>query len=292
MSENEKTLYEVLGIPRDAKVTDVGRAYNRIRANMQKEDAAPDPRLLAAAKVAYDTLSDPQLREEYDSSLEPEERKHVLLISLAAALALFVAAGGYYFFSSRAAKNAAPTVGNEELLQTAGAEVGRVRMALVSGEVRELGLAVSVAEGEMATTCRGFTAGAQLTVKVVQVIAKADLLRANEDLDVCTLTVRSAAARVKLRPGSLASNEAVTAIVLGASAIPQVREGSVARFVEDPKGSLVELKFPAPLENGTPIFDSQGRLAAIVTSANAHGARPILAIPSARIIEARKRAPR
>ncbi|HEX7403994.1 MAG TPA: DnaJ domain-containing protein, partial [Usitatibacter sp.] len=69
MSQNNKTHYEVLGVPRDAKVTDIVRAYKRIRANQDKETAAPDARLLAVAKAAYDTLSDPDRRDEYDRSL-------------------------------------------------------------------------------------------------------------------------------------------------------------------------------------------------------------------------------
>ena len=62
MAQNKKTLYEVLGVSPNAKNTDIGLAYNRFRAAMQKEDAAPDPRGAAMAKVAFETLSDPERR--------------------------------------------------------------------------------------------------------------------------------------------------------------------------------------------------------------------------------------
>ncbi|HXM76680.1 MAG TPA: DnaJ domain-containing protein, partial [Thermoanaerobaculia bacterium] len=69
MTNNNKTLYEVLGVARNAKITDIGRAYNRIRSEMQKEASAPSPRFAAMAKVAYETLSDPVRRAEYDATL-------------------------------------------------------------------------------------------------------------------------------------------------------------------------------------------------------------------------------
>src|SRR5471032_2208437 len=105
MAQNKKTLYEVLGVPPNAKVTDIVRAYKRIRADQQKETAAPDPRLLAMAKAAHDTLSDPDRREEYDHSLAGESfvaknRKGIVVVT---SLALVVAAGAGYYFASRSA---------------------------------------------------------------------------------------------------------------------------------------------------------------------------------------------
>jgi len=64
-----QSFYEVLGISRNAKINDINRAYARIRSEMQREDSVPNPRLAAMAKVAYETLSDPQKRAEYDATL-------------------------------------------------------------------------------------------------------------------------------------------------------------------------------------------------------------------------------
>ena len=65
-----RTLYEVLGVSRSAKVTEIQLAYNRLRAEMKKESSAPDPRLAAMAKVAVETLTDPRKRAQYDKTLD------------------------------------------------------------------------------------------------------------------------------------------------------------------------------------------------------------------------------
>ena len=49
MPPNNQTFYEILGVGRNAKATDITRAYARIRADMQKETTAPNPRLAAMA---------------------------------------------------------------------------------------------------------------------------------------------------------------------------------------------------------------------------------------------------
>ncbi|HUP30903.1 MAG TPA: DnaJ domain-containing protein, partial [Usitatibacter sp.] len=69
MATGNKTFYEILGVGRDAKAQEIDRAYARLRSEMQKESSVPNPRLAAMAKVAYETLSDPQRREEYDDSI-------------------------------------------------------------------------------------------------------------------------------------------------------------------------------------------------------------------------------
>src|SRR6266545_4961771 len=69
MYGGKTTLYEILGVARDAKLTDIGRAYNRLRAQMQDEDAPPDPRGAAAIREAYEILSDDGRRAAYDASL-------------------------------------------------------------------------------------------------------------------------------------------------------------------------------------------------------------------------------
>ena len=43
MYGGKTTLYEILGVSRDAKLTDLGRAYNKFRAEQQDETVAPDP---------------------------------------------------------------------------------------------------------------------------------------------------------------------------------------------------------------------------------------------------------
>ena len=49
----QKTLYEVLGVSRNAKANEIGLAYQRLRAAMQDETSAPDARRAAMAKMGF-----------------------------------------------------------------------------------------------------------------------------------------------------------------------------------------------------------------------------------------------
>ncbi|HUL56179.1 MAG TPA: DnaJ domain-containing protein, partial [Usitatibacter sp.] len=96
MAEQNRTLYEVLGVSSNAKATDITRAYNRILDDQKKETSAPNPRLVAQAKVAYDTLRDPDKRDEYDALLRrrlvtgQSARKKPYLVGAAVVAALAI----------------------------------------------------------------------------------------------------------------------------------------------------------------------------------------------------------
>ena len=295
MPPNKKTLYEVLGVQRNAKAAEIGRAYNRIKAEMQKESTAPDRHLAAMAKVAYETLSDPGRREEYDQALgvlgRPVSKGRGGLIGISLVALLAVAGAGYYLFARPDARPSERpgerALAPQEILEAVSPHLGRVQGALMSGEVRDLGTAVAVAENEMVTTCRGIVAGMQISVKVGEGTAKADLARANEDLDICTLTVKGATAGIKVRPGVPGPSEKMQAVVLNPTGPAQARQVSVARTIADPKGVAVDLKAAAPLSNGTPFFDSQARLVGIVTTPHAFGEGLVAALGASRIAQAR-----
>jgi hypothetical protein len=290
MAQNNKTLYDVLGVPRKAKFTDIGRAYNRIRADQQKESTAPDSRLLAASKVAYDTLSDPDRRDEYDRVLAGPGfvAKHRKPVIAAASLAVVTAAvAGYYFASRSAGPSGEKPLEPQELLAAVAPQIGRVQMALMSGEVRDLGTAVTIGENEMVTTCRGMTAGAQLSVKIGELSTKGEMGKANQDLDICTLSVKETAGNIRVREGFPAANEKLAAVFLGPTGKPLLRPASVARFIDDPQGKVIEIKSAIPLPNGTPVFDQRARLVAIVTASNASQAGLTVALPGSRIVQGR-----
>jgi hypothetical protein len=298
MANNNKTLYEVLGVARNAKITDIGRAYNRIRSELQKEASAPSPRLAAMAKVAYETLSDPARRAEYDATLgsgvlpKQAAKGRGTTVIVASVVALIAIAGaGYYFL----ARGPARTVGHQgekvlspqEIAQAVAPHVGRLQGALISGEVRDLGVAVATGENEMVTTCRGMAAGMLLTVKMGEFTSKAELARANEGLDICTLTVKGAAAGIKIRPGVPGSKEQVQAVLVNSNGQPETRQVSVARAIKEATGAAYELKAAAPLPNGTPAFDSQARLVGIVVTPHTFGEGLVVALGATRIAQAR-----
>ncbi len=63
-----QTLYEILGVPRDATTQDIQLAYKRLLTDIALAPE-PDPKALAAAKEAFQYLSSPDLRMIYDASL-------------------------------------------------------------------------------------------------------------------------------------------------------------------------------------------------------------------------------
>jgi len=69
------THYDLLGVPRDAKLTDMTRAYNRHHREATREDAAPDLKRETVLREAYETLSHPDRRERYDASLVAPDRR-------------------------------------------------------------------------------------------------------------------------------------------------------------------------------------------------------------------------
>ena len=292
------TLYQVLGVSRNARLPEIVRAYSRLKAEEEREDVAPDPQRHGMAQVAHDTLTDPDKRAEYDKSLgllgqpkaAPRKRKGRGGLVGFALVAIAAAAGAAWYFVMRPATGPAPppaaAVTPQQIADEVGQHVGRVQGALMSGEVRELGAAVGIASGEMVTTCRGIEPGMQLSVKSGEVDAKAEVARANADLDLCTLAVKGAGAGVKLRPGVPAPSEKLHAITV-ASAKPGVLGVSVVRAIQNPAGPVLEIKAGAPLANGTPLFDSQARLVGIVVTPHTFDGVVVAALGAARIAQSR-----
>ena len=69
MERFQNTLYDALGVPRDAPAEAIERAWKKHRAQQRSESTPPDPRGEALIRHAYETLSDPHRREAYDESL-------------------------------------------------------------------------------------------------------------------------------------------------------------------------------------------------------------------------------
>ena len=293
MAQNNKTrtLYEVLGVPRNAKATDIGLAYQRYKSEMQKESSVPDARRAAMMKVAYETLYDPARRAEYDATLEgPKKNKRLPVAAIVATIVVVAVGAGAYFKFFRApekpAKAAALTT--EQLLEGVSPFVGRLQSTVMSGEVKPAGVAIATAEGEMITTCHSLPAGSQLSVLLPTGMTKAELTRASEDLDVCTLKVKDiGAAFVKTRGADPGPGEKLYAIVAEGSRSNQLKEVRVAKSIADAKGAVLELNVPGPFPTGSPVIDSQGRLAGIVTTPHSFGEGLSVALGTSRIAQAR-----
>ena len=292
MAQNNKsrTLYEVLGVPRNAKATDIGLAYQRYKSEMQKESSVPDPRRAAMMKVAYETLYDPGRRAEYDATFEGPKKKGLPVAAIVATIVVVAVGAGAYFKFFRApekpAKAAARTT--EQLLEGVSPFVGRLQSTVMSGEVKPAGVAIATAEGEMITTCHSLPAGSQLSVLLPTGMTKAELARASEELDVCTLKVKEiGTAFVKSRGAEPGPSEKVYAIVAEGSRPNQLKEARVTKTIADPKGAVLELNVPGPFPTGTPVIDSQGRLVGLVTTPHSFGEGLTVALGSSRIAQAK-----
>ena len=68
MAQPKKTLYQILGVPRDASAEDIGLAHEMKSAEMQRAQP-PDPGGVALVNEAHRILTNPDRRAAYDNAL-------------------------------------------------------------------------------------------------------------------------------------------------------------------------------------------------------------------------------
>jgi serine protease Do len=244
MAAAKKTLYEILGVPRDANDIDIGLAHEKRNFELAR-DVPPDPSAKSLVHEAFEVLSNPKRRAAYDASLvsaaekaaasqqsepdlvlesdeeeEEQQRRKKLLIPVAAVAVVVLIA---MFFLLRSPKPPAPPPvepvaeapnppppappkpkSAPEILADAVTSGGKVLSYEMSGRAVPVGLALSTEPGMMVTTCHGLPAGSKLVVSVGGESLPADLAITDEDLDLCKLAV----AGFTTRPLSLAADEA------------------------------------------------------------------------------------
>jgi S1-C subfamily serine protease len=243
MAGQKKNLYQILGVPQDANSLDIGLAYQKRTAELQRA-VPPDPGAQSFVHQAHEILSNRERRAAYDASLvtaaekaaaaeqegpdlvlesDAEEAKpnnKLLLPGIGVATALAIA----IFFAMRsgqapeAPKPAEPVavapkpappppppkpLGPEQILPTALLSVGRVMSYEMSGRAVPLGIAVATEPGTMITTCHGIPGGSQLVVRVGPDSNSANLTVTDEMLDLCKLAV----AGLNTRPLAIAPDE-------------------------------------------------------------------------------------
>jgi len=73
--DKPKDYYQLLGVPRDASLTAIRRAYRRLsRAQRPGAKASREPVALDELQAAYETLADADRRRRYDEHLRGQER--------------------------------------------------------------------------------------------------------------------------------------------------------------------------------------------------------------------------
>lgn len=271
MDRLKETLYDILGVSRDAKLTDIGRAYNRHKAAMRAETTPPDARRTALLHEAFEVLSDPQKRAAYDASLR--RNRAVLLPGgrsvsrrTAGAVLGLMALGvlGAYWFVERPAAGKASRLLTE--IQTAASlAVARVQSIDISGKAAPIGIAFTIEEGVMITPCAGISPNAQLVVYVPPRQVPARVIGADAQRRFCRLEVAGAGSwPLVLRSVPPRAGDKVYAADIAANGEVMLREGTVKGSRLDPQGSIVDASLPVPPgTGGRPLLDSDGRVIAV-----------------------------
>lgn len=284
MATPKKSLYDILGVARDANALDIGLAYQR-RMSAQQRTVPQDPNAESLLQQAHEILSNPKRRAAYDASLvtaaekaqaaeqaqapdivlegdDEEAKPKVKHVAIIAAVAAAVVAALFVMLRS-GDKHEAPKppvvveapkpppppppkpLGPEQVLPPALQSVGRVMSYEMSGRAVPVGLAIAVEPGVMVTTCHGISGGTQLVVKVGAESNSGNLTVTDEVLDLCRITVAGLNARaVTFSPDDAKAGDKV--YVMGANAKGELAltEGTVKQLRAAPAGKVLEISVP------------------------------------------------
>jgi hypothetical protein len=320
MAPAKKTLYEILGVPRDANPLDIGLAHQRRVAEMRR--AVPhDPSAEALVQQAYEILSNPGRRAAYDAQLitaaersaaseqatpdfeigEDESKRKIPVAAIAIGAAVILVGAFLAMRTPSAPKPPEPVAEAPkpepppppkprtaaEILGSAAASTGRVMAYSMSGKATPIGLATSTETGSMVTTCHAITAGGSLVVKVGKEQFPADLTTTDEVLDLCRLSLPGyATPPVKVSADAPKAGDKIYTLALDGKGELTAAEGTVKAI----RGKLIELTTPVPATgSGAGVFDQYGALLGIATAPHDQGASVHVAIPAASIAQMRTR---
>jgi S1-C subfamily serine protease len=284
MAGQKKNLYEILGVPRDANSLDIGLAYQRRTAELQRA-VPPDPGAASFVHQAHEILSNPQRRAAYDASLvtaaekaaaaeqqepdlvleggeeEAKPRPKYLAPGIGVVTVLVIA----IFFAMRSHAPEAPKpvepvvaapkppppppppqpLGPEQILPAALQSVGRVMSYEMSGRAVPLGMALATEPGTMITTCHGIPGGSQLVVRVGADSNSANLTVTDEVLDLCKLAIAGLNARaLPIAPDEPRPGDKVFALGVNAKGDFALTEGTVKVLRPSPQGKVIEISVP------------------------------------------------
>lgn len=326
MAQPKKTLYQILGVSRDASSIDVGLAYEMRSAELQRA-MPPDPSGLALVHEAYEILTNANRRAVYDAQLltasekaaaaqqatpdleleaeEGDEARKVPVVPLAigAVVAIIVLVVAMRAMQGEPPPPPPPVVEapkpppppklktGGEILADASTSSGQVLSYSMSGRATPVGIAVAVEPGTMITTCHGIPAGSKLVVKVGAESHSAELTITDENLDLCRLSVPTfATPPLKVAPAEPKAGDKIFAVAANAKGEFAATEGTIKSVHAFKIGNVVEVSMPiAPTGSGGGIFDEQGRLVAIATTPHKYGAGLQVAVPTTWIARMRSR---
>jgi hypothetical protein len=285
MSPTKPTYYDLLGVSRDAKVTDITRAYHRHQREVTRENAPPDLKRETALREAYETLSDADRRERYDASLVAPDRRHRSRLRAVWIGALGVTfAGSYLLFAKPAPQSVIDARTPQEILDQVSPAVGRVLTIEISGSSRPVGMAFAIAEGVLVTSCDGLQPGAQIVVDIPP--RKIPALVANVDpgLGLCRLSAHGVGARSLELAANAKMGDLVYAPKVNATGQLQLTQSTVKAMGFDARRQRKVYESGAWGLVGAPLLDVQGRIIGVAIDDRGHH----IAVPEQWLAEARE----
>lgn len=284
MAQPKRNLYEILGVPTDANEIDIGLAYEKRTAEMERA-VPPDPSTEALLRQAYEVLSNPKRRAAYDASLttaaeraaaaqqaaapdlvleggeEPRKRRFtgpvIVGLVIAVLLILYFALRPTRLGEEAQKPPPAPAeapkpipappkpMSAAEMLRHATTSGGQLVSVEMSGMSLPIGIALAIEPNTMVTTCHGIQAGRKLVVLLGKDTFAADLAMTDETLDLCRLTVPG----MTVKPLTLATEEPKLGdkiFVAGVNAAGDfaMTEGTIRKFVKTPSGNVLDVSVP------------------------------------------------
>ncbi|HSU41555.1 MAG TPA: trypsin-like peptidase domain-containing protein [Polyangiaceae bacterium] len=285
MDQFKETLYDVMGLQRDAGPHDINRAWNRYRAQMRNESTPPDPRRDALMRHAYETLSDPYKREAYDAALRRESPvlratkrspRAVATAGVLVAAALGAAAYALHFSHQPPAKAALPVKPIEEIRDMATRAVGRVQAVDLGGKEATLGVAFAIEPGVMAAACTGLSPDHEALVLSPPRRWPARVTQF-DPRGLCRLEVHGGAAFPLVLTGVVPPQKAdVYMVDVGPQGTASVRAATVTRVDGGAGGTIVTSLPLTEASLGSPLLDADGRVVAVAVPHPTAGAAYLL----------------
>ena len=327
MAASKKTLYQILGVGRDANAFDVGLAHEMRVAELQRA-VPPDPSALALVGQAFEILSNPARRAAYDAQLltaaekraaaeqatpdleigeEEAPRRKLPVVPIVAGVVVAAIVLFLVLRPSEAPKPVEPVVvapkpapppppprarTAAEVLAEVAASSGPLMSYSMSGASQPIGMALAIDPGAMVTTCHGIPAGGKLVVRVGKEQHPVDLTITDETLDLCRLAVTGfTKPALKVAPDEAKAGDKVIAVGLNAKGELVAAEGTIKAVRKAGAGNVLELSTPiAANASGAGIFDPYGRLVGIATTPHAFGPGLQIALPATWLAQMRSRA--
>ena len=335
----KRTLYDILGVERDANAIDIGIAY-KAKIEALNRNPGADPNEVNLVHEAYHVLCMPNERAAYDAKLismaekaaareaaqnpdlvlEPEEadappvwKNRYVLTGGALVLALLA----FWLARSPPKKPEPRIVAQRELRPEAPApapqapvspvlspksaealftelapSTARITIYDISGRAVGLGSGVVTGVGTVITSCHLATASGSLTVKVGAEQHSASVEIADEEYDLCRLSVTGLTApAVSIGTAeSLKTGQKVYAIGAPQGLDLTISDGIVSGMRQLPQGRVIQTTAPiSPGSSGGPLFDAYGRLVGIMTFQLRTGQNLNFAVPSDWIANMRSR---